>query len=72
LRPRGLALLLLAIAVLVALMPSDRMRLHPSEFKDLSQALQVTGARVVAERSSPLGLVTVVESPVVPFRQAPD
>ena len=71
LRPRGLALSLLAIAVLLPFVPSDRMRLQPSEFKDLSQALQVTGARVVAERTSPLGLVTVVESPVVPFRQAP-
>ncbi len=71
LRPRGLALSLLAIAVLLPLVPGDWMRLHPSEFKDLSQALQVTGARVVAQRSSPLGLVTVVESSIVPFRQAP-
>ena len=70
-RPRRLALTLLAIAVLLPFVPSGWMRLHPSEFKELSQALQVTGARVVAERSSPLGLVTVVESPVVPFRQAP-
>src|SRR5438876_6463190 len=71
LRPRGLAPGLLAIAVLLPLVPGDWIRLHPSEFKELSQALQVTGAKTVAERSSPLGLLTIVDSPVVPFRQAP-
>jgi spermine/spermidine synthase len=71
LRPRGLALALLAVAASLPFVPGDRIPLHPSEFKELSQALQVTGARIVAQRSSPLGLLTVVESPVVPFRQAP-
>ena len=42
-----------------------------SSYKGLSQALRVKGARVVTERSSPLGLLTVVESPDVPFRHAP-
>jgi hypothetical protein len=65
-----LALFGAAIAVPVAL-PADWTRLEPSPYKDLSQALQVEGARVVAERSSPLGLVSVVESPKVPFRHAP-
>ena len=36
-----------------------------------AQALEVPNARVIEERSSPLGLLTVVESPTVPFRQAP-
>jgi SAM-dependent methyltransferase len=45
--------------------------LHPSEYKELSQALAVKGTRVVAELSSPMGLITVVESPVIPFRHAP-
>ena len=71
LRPRWLALAVLVFAALLPFVPADWIRLHPSEFKELSQALQVTGAKIVAERSSPLGLVTVVESPVVPFRQAP-
>src|SRR5439155_23432364 len=71
LRPGGLAPGLLVIAVLLPFVPGDWMRLHPSEFKELSQALQVTGAKTVAERSSPLGLLTIVDSPVVPFRQAP-
>ncbi|MGD8681768.1 MAG: hypothetical protein PVJ33_15465 [Lysobacterales bacterium] len=49
----------------------DRIGLHVSEFKGLSQALEVVGARKLAERSGPLGLLTVVESPRVPFRHAP-
>jgi len=49
----------------------DRIGLHISEFKGLSQALQVVDARVVAERSGPLGQLTVLESPRVPFRHAP-
>jgi hypothetical protein len=42
-----------------------------SPYKPLQQQLQITGSRVVSERSSPLGLLTVVESPVIPFRYAP-
>lgn len=45
--------------------------LRLSEFKGLRQALAVTGARVVDERVGPLGLLTTVESPVIPFRHAP-
>ncbi|MCY1327700.1 Polyamine aminopropyltransferase [compost metagenome] len=44
---------------------------HMSQYKGLSMALDVPDARVVEERSSPLGLLTVVESPSVPFRYAP-
>ena len=42
-----------------------------SPYKELSQTLEVMGTRVLAETSSPLGLVTVVESRQVPFRYAP-
>ena len=68
----AIALKLAALAValwlplgLTALTP------HMSEYKGLSTALGVPDARIVAERSSPMGLVTVVESPTVPFRHAP-
>lgn len=44
---------------------------HMSQYKGLRMALAVPNARVVEERSSPLGLLTVVESPTVPFRHAP-
>ncbi|MEK7816286.1 MAG: SAM-dependent methyltransferase [Pseudomonadota bacterium] len=42
-----------------------------SPYKELSQTLRIPGARVIAERSSPLGLITVVESPLIPLRYAP-
>jgi len=61
----------LAAAALPALAPSGWPVLMASEYKDLSQALRVKDARVAAEASSPLGLVTVVESPTVPLRHAP-
>ncbi|WP_246763251.1 SAM-dependent methyltransferase [Rhizobium sp. 007] len=44
---------------------------HMSQYKGLRMALEVPNARVVEERSSPLGLLTIVESPTVPFRYAP-
>ena len=45
--------------------------LRVSEFKGLSQALTVPGARVIGRYGSPLGDLAVVESPRVPFRHAP-
>ena len=45
--------------------------LRPSPYKDLSQTLQVVGTQTLAQTSSPLGLLTVVASPQVPFRLAP-
>ncbi|HUF55122.1 MAG TPA: hypothetical protein VMM55_01025 [Thermohalobaculum sp.] len=44
---------------------------HVSEYKGLAMALRVPGARVVGERSGPLGRIHVVESPTIPFRHAP-
>lgn len=69
-RPRWLMELFLGLAVLAAVaLPG--MPVHPSVYKDLSQALNITGARVVEERSSPLGQITVVENIRVPLRDAP-
>jgi spermidine synthase len=62
---------LIAAAIALLAFPGDRLGLVSSPYKDLSQALQVSSAKLVAERSSPLGFVTVVESPAVPFRHAP-
>lgn len=63
----------IALAALLAMlaMPANWGALHPSAYKDLSVALLVQGARAVEERSSPMGLLTVVESPKIPFRYAP-
>lgn len=65
------ALMLIAAAALALAVPAGWPALSPSPYKDLSQALRVKGARIAAEASSPLGLVSVVENRVVALRHAP-
>jgi spermidine synthase len=60
---------LAGLAVLA--IPSSWTSLRLSEYKGLAQALLVPGAEVLGEQSSPLGLLTVVHSPTIPFRHAP-
>jgi spermidine synthase len=63
---------LLAVAVVLpALVPQSWIALRFSEYKGLSMALQVPGAEVIGGSSSPLGLLTVVRSPTIPFRHVP-
>ncbi|HLT91891.1 MAG TPA: spermidine synthase [Woeseiaceae bacterium] len=71
--PRRAARLALPVAgaVVLGLLPSGWLDLRLSPYKGLSQALETVDARVLATRSGPLGLLTVVESPTVPFRHAP-
>ena len=64
------ALFVAAVAFPV-LWPAGWATPQPSPYKGLSLALTVPGSAVVAERSSPLGQLTVVESPTVPLRHAP-
>lgn len=63
----------LAAAFVAASLPASWVAPEPhmSQYKGLRIALDVPNARVVEERSSPLGLLTVVESPTVPFRYVP-
>ena len=69
---RGGALLAVAAGLaLPAALPDEWLRPHPSPYKGLSLALTAPDARIVAERHGPLGWVTAVESPAVPFRHAP-
>ena len=69
---RWSAAALAALAVIsTAAWPSSWLQLQPSPYKGLSVALTAPDARVLAQRTSPLGLLTVVESPVVSFRYAP-
>ena len=74
-RRTQLTSLALALAGLLApaWAPAGLLSLHPhiSEYKGLRTALLVPDARILQERSHPLGLVSVVESPTVPFRHAP-
>jgi spermidine synthase len=55
----------------LALIPPSWTALRLSEYKALSQALLVPESEVVEEESSPLGLLTVVRSPAIPFRHVP-
>jgi hypothetical protein len=72
LHPRVLVPALAAGALLLAFaVPPAWTPLRHSEFKALAQALELRGARTIAERSSPLGVVTIVESPEAPLRHAP-
>ncbi|MGH8711294.1 MAG: SAM-dependent methyltransferase, partial [Burkholderiales bacterium] len=72
LRPRWLSALLSVVAVLMPLAWSgDFSELRLSPYKELSQALQIKDARIIEQESSPLALITVVESPLIPFRHAP-
>ncbi|MDH3480681.1 MAG: SAM-dependent methyltransferase [Gammaproteobacteria bacterium] len=59
------------LALLIGGIPQNQLGLRVSEYKGLSQALQVVDSRVLSVASSPLGLITVVESPTVPVRYAP-
>jgi spermidine synthase len=65
------AVQLLWLVLLVSGIPQDRLGPRVSEYKGLAQALQVIDSRITEVSSSPLGLLTVVESPTVPFRHAP-
>ncbi|HMK13781.1 MAG TPA: SAM-dependent methyltransferase [Burkholderiales bacterium] len=72
LRPRALPALLALGAMLMPLAwHGDFSELRLSPYKELSQALQVKDARIIEQTSSPLALITVVESPLIPFRHAP-
>lgn len=51
--------------------PTSWDRLHLSEYKSLSKVLLLPESKILRKRSGPLGLLTVVESPSIPFRQAP-
>ena len=61
----------LMVGIAAVVISPSWISLRLSEYKGLSQALLVPGAEVLTERSSPLGLLTVVRSPAIPFRHAP-
>ena len=69
-KPRWPALVFLLGAGTV-LLPANDFSLQVSEFKGLSQTLRVLDVEQIDQRSSPLGLLTTVKSPAIPFRHAP-
>jgi len=66
-----LALPFLLLATIPFLLPPSWTKPAVSPYKGLSQQMRIRGSRVVEERSSPLGLLTVVENKKIPFRYAP-
>ncbi|WP_280155309.1 SAM-dependent methyltransferase [Piscinibacter sp. XHJ-5] len=68
---RGRAAMALPLAGALLLVPAAWITPVMSPYKELSQALRLPQARVVEQRSSPLGLVSVLESPRIPLRHAP-
>lgn len=70
-QPRSWAALLLLSALFPAALPETWTDLVMSPYKGLNQTLRVPGTRIIAEHSSPLGLVSLVASPTIPLRHAP-
>ncbi len=62
---------LVCLATLLFGLPSNWLELRISEYKGLNQAMQIVDSHMLHVSSSPLGLLTVVESPRIPFRYAP-
>jgi len=62
---------LIGAALVYAAVPNSWTALRFSEYKELAQALLIPGIEIVREESSPLGLLKVVRSPLIPLRYAP-
>ena len=60
-----------AAALLLAFIAGPWLQLKVSPYKSLPQTLNISGTRVLSQKSSPLGLISVVQSNEVPFRFAP-
>ena len=69
-RPAAVGIALAGIGAVIAARPLA-LPLRMSQFKELSHAMRIPGAKIVDERSSPHGVLTSVASPEVPFRHAP-
>ena len=63
-------MMLAGVAAVTAARPL-LLPIRVSQYKEMSQALRSPAARVIEERSSPLALLSVVESATVPLRFAP-
>jgi len=70
LAPRWQLAAVAGIAVLL-LLPASLLELQISPYKSLPQTLRISGTHVIAQHTSPLGLLSVVESDIVPLRHAP-
>ncbi len=71
LHPRPVAFVLILFSFISLLLPASLMKPVVSPFKGLNQMLNISGTRIVEEISSPLGLISILESPMVPLRHVP-
>ena len=69
--PRGRMVIGVLLVLAIVLVVGGSLKLQLSPYKGLAQLLQIEGTRVIAERSSPLGMLSVVESSKIPLRYAP-
>jgi SAM-dependent methyltransferase len=70
-RPRQALAMLAAAPLVLYLLPDSWIEPQISPYKELSQTLQIPDTRVIEQRYSPLGMLSVVESPSLPLRHAP-
>jgi spermidine synthase len=63
--------LLCSLVISLVYVPKHVSDIKPVSFKALSKAILLPGAKVENQYYSPLGVVSVVESPVVPLRIVP-
>jgi hypothetical protein len=59
------------VAISILIVAAQYFQLHISPYKGLQQSLRISGTEVVEQRSSPLGLLSVIESKLIPLRHAP-
>jgi hypothetical protein len=70
-RPAALRVALPLAALLPLLLPTAWLQPAMSPYKGLSEALNISGTRVIEQHSSPLGLISVTEHTGIPLRHSP-
>jgi len=68
---KSIASLLFLCMLAVYMTPQKWLELRPSEYKGLTQTLQMKGTSLLYSHSSPVSQTDVVQSTFIPFRNAP-
>ncbi len=68
---RRLIIALLALLIMVVAQAIPPVELNLSPYKAVEQSLRISGSRIIEQRSSPMGLLTVLESNTIPLRHVP-
>jgi spermidine synthase len=68
---KSIASLLFLCIIAVTVTPQKWLDLRPSEYKGLTQTLQMKGTSLLYSHSSPVSQTDVVQSSYIPFRNAP-